>query len=128
VKLLLDTHTYLWALTDADRLSPTASQVIADPSNQLHLSIASLWEATIKLASGKLKVPGQSVEFLVQQLGPAGVAIIPITPDHLRVLESLPRLHGDPFDRILLCQSLVEQMPIISTDTALRRYQANILW
>jgi PIN domain nuclease of toxin-antitoxin system len=128
VKLLLDTHTYLWALTQAELLSPRAAAAIEDATNDLYLSIASLWEATIKIASGKLRLPGQSVEFLLQQLQPAGVTILSILPDHLRYLQVMPRLHGDPFDRIILAQSAAEQQTIVSIDSQLQQYGAPILW
>jgi len=128
VKFLLDTHTVLWSLLEEDRLSPTAVAALDDSTNELHLSMASLWEATIKIASGKMRVPGQSVDYLLQKIEETGVKLVPILPLHLQQLQVLPRLHGDPFDRIILCQSIVEQMPIISADTALRRYQTSILW
>jgi len=128
VKFLLDTHTVLWSLLEEDRLSPTAVAALDDSTNELHLSMASLWEATIKIASGKMRVPGQSVDYLLQKIEETGVKLVPILPRHLQQLQVLPRLHGDPFDRIILCQSIVEQMPIISADTALRRYQTSILW
>ena len=128
MKFLLDTHTVLWSLLEEDRLSPTAVAALDDSTNELHLSMASLWEATIKIASGKMRVPGQSVDYLLQKIEETGVKLVPILPLHLQQLQVLPRLHGDPFDRIILCQSIVEQMPIISADTALRRYQTSILW
>ena len=128
MKFLLDTHTVLWSLLEEDRLSPTAVAALDDSTNELHLSMASLWEATIKIASGKMRVPGQSVDYLLQKIEETGVKLVPILPSHIQQLQSLPRLHGDPFDRLILCQSIVEQMPIISADTALRRYQASILW
>ena len=128
MKFLLDTHTVLWSLLEEDRLSPTAVAALDDSTNELHLSMASLWEATIKIASGKMRVPGQSVDYLLQKIEETGVKLVPILPRHLQQLQVLPRLHGDPFDRIILCQSIVEQMPIISADTALRRYQTSILW
>jgi len=128
VKFLLDTHTVLWSLLEEDRLSPTAVAALDDSTNELHLSMASLWEATIKIASGKMRVPGQSVDYLLQKIDETGVKLVSILPHHLQQLQVLPRLHGDPFDRLILCQSIVEQMPIISADTALRRYQASILW
>ena len=128
MKFLLDTHTFLWSLLEEDHLSPTAVAALDDPTNELHLSMASLWEATIKIASGKMRVPGQSVDYLLQKIEETGVKLVPILPLHLQQLQVLPRLHGDPFDRLILCQSIVEQMPIISADTALRRYQTSILW
>jgi len=111
VRLLLDTHTYLWVVVQPERLSPEAHRLVADPANDLLLSIASLWEATIKIATGKLQVPGQTIAFFLQELARFHIDLLPIQPDHPRVLETIPSLHRDPFDRILLSQSIAEQMP-----------------
>ncbi len=128
MNLLLDTHTYIWSLLDTDRLSLVARENVDDPANSLHLSIASLWEATIKIASGKMRVPGQSIDYFLHRAEQTGLSILPVLPSHLRQLQRLPALHRDPFDRILVSQSMVEQMPLISIDPALRQYNVNILW
>ena len=128
MRLLLDTHTYVWAIVQPERLSRQAHRLVSDPSNYLSLSIASLWEATIKIANGKMQVPGQSIAFFLQELARFHIELLPIQPDHLRILETIPHLHKDPFDRILLSQSIAEQMPLLSADATLRQYKAHILW
>ncbi len=128
MKLLLDTHTFIWSLLEEDRLSGTARAAVDDSANELYLSIASLWEATIKLASGKMRVPGQTVDYLLRKTEETGIRLVHILPSHLQRLQTLPRHHRDPFDRILICQSLVEQMPIVSIDAAFRLYQISVLW
>jgi PIN domain nuclease of toxin-antitoxin system len=128
LKLLLDTHTFLWSVGDDPRLSPVARQHIADPSNDLFISIASLWEATIKIATGKMRVPGDTVDYLLNRTVETGTNILPILPKHLQHLQGLPMLHRDPFDRMLISQSVVEKMPLVSVDAQLRRYEVEILW
>jgi PIN domain nuclease of toxin-antitoxin system len=128
VKLLLDTHAFLWSVGDDPRLSATARRHIADPSNDLFISIASLWEATVKITIGKMRVPGDSVDYLLGRATQSGVTILPILPGHLQQLQRLPMLHRDPFDRILVAQSVVEKMPLVSVDAQLRPYRCAILW
>jgi len=128
VKLLLDTHIFLWSVGDDPRLSANARQSVADPSNDLFISIASLWEATIKITIGKMRVPGDSINYLLSRAAQTGVTTLPILSTHLQQLQGLPMLHRDPFDRILIAQSIVEKMPLVSIDAQLRQYQAEILW
>ena len=122
MKFLLDTHIYLWAINEAERLSPMARAAIGDPSNELYLSVASLWEATIKIGSGKLRIPGQDIEFLLQRLVSSGVQILPVLPSHLRQLQTLPLIHRDPFDRMLVAQARVEGLTLVTADAAIREY------
>jgi len=128
VKLLLDTHTFLWSVGDDPRLSATARQNISDPSNDLFISIASLWEATVKITIGKMRVPGDSIDYLLHRATQTGVTTLPILSMHLQQLQKLPMLHRDPFDRILVAQSMVEKMPVVSVDSQLRQYPCKILW
>jgi PIN domain nuclease of toxin-antitoxin system len=128
VKLLLDTHTFLWSVGDDSRLSLVARQHIDDPQNDLFISMASLWEATIKIATGKMRVPGDSVDYLLNLAIQTGTNILPILPTHLQHLQGLPMLHRDPFDSMLIAQSLVEKIPLVSVDAQLRRYEVEILW
>ncbi len=128
MKLLLDTHTFLWSVGDDSRLSLVARQHIDDPQNDLFISMASLWEATIKIATGKMRVPGDSVDYLLNLAIQTGTNILPILPTHLQHLQGLPMLHRDPFDSMLIAQSLVEKIPLVSVDAQLRRYEVEILW
>jgi PIN domain nuclease of toxin-antitoxin system len=128
VKLLLDTHTFLWSVGDDPRLSATARQNISDPSNDLFVSIASLWEATVKITIGKMRVPGDSIDYLLPRATQTGVTTLPILSMHLQQLQKLPMLHRDPFDRILIAQSMVEKMVVVSVDSQLRQYPCKILW
>jgi PIN domain nuclease of toxin-antitoxin system len=102
VRLLLDTHTLIWAMLEPDMLSANAATLLADPSNALMASIASLWEITIKIGTGKMVIPGSDIDSIIQNLDPFRIQLIPVLPSHLLALQALPRHHKDPFDRILI--------------------------
>ncbi len=124
MKLLLDTHAALWFLTDDDRMGENAKQHLSDDSNQVLLSAAVVWEIAIKRALGKLVAPK---EYLSLLLG-ADVQPLPISVDHAEAVEELPAHHGDPFDRMLVAQALLEGAAIVSRDEVLRRYGATLVW
>lgn len=118
MKLLLDSHTMLWMLAGPERLSTMASAAIAAEENEVLVSVVSPWELEIKRAKGKLK--------LHEELGPAlaslNVRLLPITLPHVLAIGSLPDIHGDPFDRILVAQAQVEGLTLVTADRAMREY------
>lgn len=128
MKPLLDTHAFLWFIRKDPSLSADADRLIADPANEVYLSPASYWEIAIKIAIGKysLKKPYQA--FLEDQVAHNDFIILPIEIRHTAILTSLPFHHRDPFDRLLIVQSLVEQMTIISADLLLDPYGVKRLW
>jgi|SRR5215510_2692793 len=127
MKLLLDTHTFLWFLDDSPQLSPKGKALL-EADNALLLSIASLWEIAIKLRLGKLTV-GVPIEVLMtQQLTHNDIDLLPITVASLIVVSTLPLHHRDPFDRLLIAQAMVEQLPIVSADPAFDAYPVQRLW
>src|SRR5580693_7118481 len=103
MKVLLDTHTFLWALSDPDRLSARALETIA--SSERFWSVASIWEALIKVQSGKLPMPLPAGAYLTSKMSANGVSVLPIRLEHVLQVEELPMHHRDPFDRILIAQS-----------------------
>src|SRR6266478_261699 len=105
-------------------LRPAARAAIADPENDIVLSIVSLWELTIKVALGKLRFPADLEMALRQE----GFGVLPITFAHLRELATLPRLHGDPFDRMLIAQSRADGLVIVTADRAFAPYGPSIVW
>lgn len=125
---LLDTHTFIWFISGDPRLSITARQLIEDTANVRLISLASLWEITIKSSIGKLKLGLPFAVLIPQQLTSNMINQLPITVDHLAALANLPFHHKDPFDRLLAAQALVEQIPIISIDNALDSYGVVRLW
>ena len=114
-------------LSDA-RLSMTARGLIGDPKNTVHLSPASYWEIAIKVCIGKYALPGPYDAFMRQELARNKLVILDITIDHTAVVATLPFHHRDPFDRLLIAQSLVEQYPLVSADPLFDRYGVTRLW
>lgn|SRR5262245_38669612 len=108
MKLLLDTHALLWFVSNHPDLSPTAAQLISDPTNQKIVSIVSLWEITIKVSLGRLNLALPLADFINVHLTPGKVQLLQIEVLHLLKLESLPYHHRDPFDRLLAAQALAE--------------------
>lgn len=128
MRLLLDTHSFLWFISGSTNLSPTARTLIEDASNQPLLSVASLWEMAIKLSLGKLNL-AQPFEVLIpQQMRLNGIKLLGIEIEHTAAVSKLPFHHRDPFDRLLIGQAMVEQMPIVSADTAFDTYPITRLW
>ena len=128
MQLLLDTHTFLWFTSASPQLSATALVYIEDPANEIFLSIASPWETGIKVSTGKLTL-GRSVDsFFEQRMGFSGISLLPITLAHIDRVSTLPFHHRDPFDRMLVAQSLTENIPLVSADTALDAYGIVRFW
>ncbi len=127
MKALLDTHTFLWAILDDPRLSRRAKQIFTGP-NDLWLSVASVWEILIKVQAGKLLLPKPTGRYLVKKLSENRIELMPIQLDHVLKIESLQTHHGDPFDRVLICQSLEEDLPIVTSDPLFKRYPVETIW
>ncbi|HKP52270.1 MAG TPA: type II toxin-antitoxin system VapC family toxin [Chloroflexia bacterium] len=128
MRLLLDTHTFLWFISGDRRLSNEARVLIENTDNSRLLSVASLWEIAIKMSMGKLNLGLPFAEFVPQQLNRNLIDLIGITISQMDVVASLPFHHKDPFDRLLIAQAIVEQLPIISADMAFDNYGVNRLW
>lgn len=128
MRALLDTHAFLWTVTDDRRLSPAARACIADGANELLLSAASMWEIVLKSSAGKLSLKGGAAHFLEQQIQRAQLRCLPIAPEHMLRVASLPALHRDPFDRLLIAQAQAEKLPLITGDPAIRRYAVQVIW
>lgn len=128
MRALLDTHAFLWWNTNDQKLSSVARSVIADERNELFLSVASAWEIAIKAARGWLVLPDPPEQYVPSRLRLHGIQALPIQLGHaLRVYE-LPMIHRDPFDRLLIAQSQLEAMPILTTDPEIARYNVDIIW
>jgi PIN domain nuclease of toxin-antitoxin system len=124
---LLDTHTAIWYLTGDALLSPTAARVIRDSDNRIYLSMVSAWELAIKIGISKLRFPGNAAGF-IQAIQAYDITNVPIKSIHLSVLETLPMIHRDPFDRLFVATAISEEMTIITTDKNIPRYDVSYIW
>jgi len=126
VILLLDTHVFLWLASSPDRLSAEARKVCQDLENTLLLSMASIWEIQIKHQLGKLTLSSPLDQLIAEQQTVNAVILLPIELAHILRLQSLPPLHKDPFDRILVAQSIVTGATLLTADAKLPDYPAAI--
>ena len=128
MKVLLDTHVFLWWNEDNTALSKKAIRILADPANTLILSVASAWEIAIKAQSGKLRLPEDASSYIRTRTAHYGMEILPIRLEHALALESLPLLHRDPFDRIMIVQSQIENLAILTADPTIHGYPIEAVW
>lgn len=125
MRILIDTHVFLWGLQD-EKLSNRVRTLL--PSADVWISVASLWEMIAKVQIGKLNLPKPVGDYLNAQLIANGVSVLPLTFDHVRRLEEIPLHHRDPFDRILIAQSLEEEIPLVTSDAAFNAYGLEVIW
>lgn len=128
MKALLDTHTFLWWITDDPQLSPQARQIISDTDNTIYLSAASGWEMAIKAKLGKLTLPDNLPAFLFEQMSANAIFELPVKLNHALHVYNLPEHHRDPFDRLIISQAQLEKLPIITGDRFISRYNVEIVW
>ena len=128
MKVLLDTHTFLWWIADSPRLSARAREVIRDSNNELVFSAASGWEIAIKAQLGRLQLPDNLEQFIVDQLSLNTILVLPIQLRHALHVYTLPQHHRDPFDRMLVAQSQVENLPVLTTDPQIAQYEVKTIW
>jgi PIN domain nuclease of toxin-antitoxin system len=128
VRILLDTAAFWWIASGSDRLSERAEQVFADPGNDVALSPVSLWELLVKHQIGKLPTKVPIVELLSQARNERLIRPLPVSEPAVLRLATLPPLHRDPFDRLLICQALDEDMTLLTPDKQVRAYPVPTLW
>ena len=116
---LLDTHILLWWLSDDKKLGKKRRDLIIKPSNHIIVSTASIWEIVIKKSLNKLKAPDNLKEILYEN----DFEVLSITPDHALYLEQLPAIHNDPFDRLLIAQSICEDLTLVTADEIIPKYK-----
>ena len=120
MRLLLDTHTFIWLDSSPDQLSTDAQDILYDPNNDLLLSMVSVWEVQIKAQLGRLDLRGDLAGIIQEQQERNGIELLPITLPHVLALSELPSHHGDPFDRMLISQARVEDVILVSRDHIFR--------
>jgi len=127
VSYLLDTHTFLWWIGDDSQLSRLVHQILADEKNEVYFSVVSAWEIAIKAHTAKF---GFNVDpsFIPRDVADNGFITLPVQMRHALRVYGLPRHHGDPFDRLLVAQALLEGLTLLSNDTTLRRYPVDVVW
>ena len=127
MRLLLDTHTFLWFVNDNPKLSDRLKDLIEDTSNVSYLSVASLWEMSIKFNLGKLTLDPNYEEFVEREVTTTSIQLLNIELSHLRLNATLPFHHRDPFDRLIIAQSMAENIPIVTLDSAFNKYSATLI-
>jgi PIN domain nuclease of toxin-antitoxin system len=129
VKVLLDTHAFLWWFTDDRQLSSRARRILGDGSNEVYFSAASGWEIAIKTRLGRLSVVGDNLEdFVAEHVAANGFEVLPIHLNHALRTYSLPDYHRDPSDRLLIAQALIEELTLLTADRKLSDYKVRIVW
>lgn len=125
---LLDTHTFLWWITDNLQLSPRVREIVSNGDNVLFLSAVSGWEMAIKAKLGKLHLPENLEGFISEQLAVNAINTLPVQMSHALHVYSLPDLHRDPFDRMLVAQAQLEKLPILTIDPQIAQYLVETIW
>jgi PIN domain nuclease of toxin-antitoxin system len=128
MRLLLDTHTFLWFVWASPQLASSVRSLIEDTANQKFVSVAGLWELAVKVSIGKLTLAKPLDEFLVEHLEGNAFEMLSIERSHVAYVSTLPFHHRDPFDRMLVAQSLIETIPLLSADPIFDSYGITRLW
>jgi PIN domain nuclease of toxin-antitoxin system len=129
MRILVDTHSFLWDALGDRRSSSHAIELMGDESNELFFSVASLWEIAIKMRLGRLPGLGPDINYVRDLLVRYKMEVLPIRFEHLTALGGLPLgEHRDPFDRMLVAQAVAEALPILSKDAKLKGYPVTLLW
>jgi PIN domain nuclease of toxin-antitoxin system len=128
VRILLDTHTFLWWNEASPRLSKKARVLLADPDNSLLLSVVTAWELVLKVQAGKLRLPESPGAYVPTRMAHYAMVGLPIALAHVLAAALMPLHHRDPFDRLLIAQAHVEGVPILTADPEFRRYSIKVLW
>jgi PIN domain nuclease of toxin-antitoxin system len=128
MRVLLDTHAFLWWVDDAPTLTRRAGNVLANPANECWFSLVSCWEMAIKIRLGKLRLPGTIERFIPEHLAANAFRQLSIDFRHVTRVATLPFHHRDPFDRLLAAQALEEDCAIVSADPIFRKYGVKRIW
>lgn len=128
MRLLLDTQVFLWSGSAPERLSPRARRAIEAGRNEVFLSAASVWEIAIKTRIGRLQLTRDVEDFTRERMAESSLVALPVLLTHATRVATLPDVHRDPFDRLLVAQAIVEGLHLVSADRRLREYPVKILW
>jgi PIN domain nuclease of toxin-antitoxin system len=128
VKLLLDTHSFLWFISGDERLPAATRDLIRAPEQDVRLSVASVWEIVVKHQIGRLPLPADAWSYVTAQRDRHGIDPLPLEEASLAHLPKLPALHRDPFDRILICQAIEHDLLLVTDDELMRQYPMKTVW
>ena len=128
MKLLLDTSAFLWFVLDSDRLPPATRATLREHETDVWLSVVSVWEVMVKSQIGRLKLPGPAWPYLTRLREQHEIDSLPLEESAIAHLSKLPAVHRDPFDRLLVCQAIQHDLPIVTNDEALQRYPVKTFW
>ena len=128
MKILLDTHAFRWWVADDPQISTNAKDIISNPDNEVYFSVVSAWEIIIKVGTGKLSLSESPETYIPSRIASNQFEILPVQISHILRINSLPNLHKDPFDRLLIAQSLVKNLSLITVDNAIVQYPVKTIW
>jgi PIN domain nuclease of toxin-antitoxin system len=128
MRLLLDTHAFLWWVFDDPKLSPAARDLIADPAAEILFSVVNAWEIVIKARAGRLDLPADAPGFVADQVRRNAFRVLSVELRHALQVHRLPDHHKDPFDRLLVAQAQVEAVPVVSCDPLVATYEVETRW
>lgn len=128
MNLLLDTHVWLWTLEAPEKISPTALEALSNTENALYLSAASSWEIAIKYKLGKLPLPEPPAQFIPPRITRDGIIPLSVDYHHSLLVATLPDHHSDPFDRILICQAIAENLILVTHDKIMQQYDLTTIY
>lgn len=128
MKILLDTHAFIWWDSEPHKLSPRALAACRNQTNTLILSVVSVWEMQIKLQLGRLQLRLPLAGIIKNQQQQNGIKVLPVKLSHVLALQSLSLHHSDPFDRLLIAQAIVEKAELVNADTAFPQYPVSLIW
>jgi PIN domain nuclease of toxin-antitoxin system len=126
--MIVDTHVFLWWAEDSPRLSRKARAMLGDGSRHLLWSVASTWELSIKVGLGRLRLPEPVLDYVMSRMAHHGTDSLAVEHAHAARVAELPHRHGDPFDRLLIAQALVERAPILTADPRFKDYDIDVVW
>lgn len=128
MKLLLDTCTFLWIITAADEISADAKKLFSDPENEVYLSSISIWEIMVKSQLGRLSLPEFPDQFIIKQRKLHKIEPLALHEEAIMQLSKLPDYHKDPFDRMIICQSIAHDLILLTPDKEIKKYPVKTMW
>ena len=128
MRVLIDTHIFIWYVQNSERLPSSITAIINNGRNDILLSIASVWEMAIKQSTGKLNLGTPYASFIAEQMRLNSMELLPVRLEHLDLITTLPLHHRDPFDRLLIAQAIVEDILLISADSVFSLYPVRVMW